>query len=201
MSYRPDDAKEWSDLGKLFLGGFAGLIATPSIWLAVGSPRRWLAWLGAMAWSESRYHVDAEKADETALGLLQYIDPTWEQLWPDEATRPSRLDPYAQGYTAALYVRDRVVGDYQLAWRMLMPGRFGASYFWRIWHYSPEAGYGSFSEMVAEFESAQSTAGDGTVVEAFRMWSFWTIVVVWFGMLLPAYTGFRYCLAQRGIGE
>lgn len=199
MSYRPQTVAQWTDLGKLFMGGLAGLIATPSIWLAVGSPRRWIAWLGAMAWSESRYKYDAEKEDEGAVGLLQYIEPTWDGLWPDAATRPSRLDSYAQGYAAALYVRDRVVGDTQLAWRLLAPGKWGASYFWRIWHWSPGAGWGSFEETVAEFEAAQSNSSDGYPHIAFRMWSFWTIVVVWFGLLLPVYTAFRFCLAQRGI--
>jgi len=196
--YRPKTATQWYNLGQLLIGAFAGLMSTPGIWISVGSPRRFLSWLLALSWAESRYEIAAYKEDEDAEGLLQYIGPTWEQFWPDADTRPSRLDPRAQGYTAALYVRDRTHGDPTLTWRLALPWRFGYAYFWRIWHWSPEAGIADPATIYAELDSAQSTAGDGTALGAFKYWYWISNAFVWLGLIPFLYVAFTSWFGRRG---
>jgi len=194
VDYRPKTAQEWKDLGQLWLGALAGWVASPGIWFAVWGPRRFLALVSATAWCESRYSATIRNEAENAEGMLQYILPTWEALYPDAESRPDRTDPRAQGYAAALYVRDRTVGDWGWMWRYAVPLYGYAAFRWN-WTHAPRDTYPTWDEMI---EFAYNEQSNHECWFAYRHWNLWTLLVTWVGFIIPILSVFGFIRWGRG---
>jgi hypothetical protein len=198
--YRPINSERWASLGKLWAGTLAGWIATPGIWLAVWGPRRYLAMVSAMAFCESRYSWSAENESETAQGILQYITPTWEALWPIEHALPHRDDEYAQGYAVALYIRDRTLNRWGWTWRLAVPVYGYAALRW-IWTHEPKDTYPSWEEMIEHAYNEQCSGVEDcehVCWYAFRWWNFWTLIIGWLGFVIPIGTLLGFLRWGRG---
>lgn len=192
-AYTPQTAAEWKDLGQLWLGALAGWFSSPGIWFAVWGPRRFWALLSATAFCESRFQKSIVNIDEGAEGLLQYLESTWDDLYPDEATRPLRGDPRAQGYAAALYIRDRTIGKWGWLWRMAVPLYGYAAFRW-TWTHAPSDTFPSWDEMVTFAKEEQ----DGECWAAMRWWNLWTLLIAWAGFIIPVLSGYGWIRWGRG---
>lgn len=179
-SYKfPADAERWVNLIKLWIGGLAGWLFNPAIWL-VFPPRRWLTVLAVTAYAESRFRAD-ETGEDGELGILQFMPETWDSLSgtvPGVWDSYDALNPAYQGFLAARYYQDRILADYNVIWYMLVPYWGFARIRWE-WRHSPGSWTG-FDTAWTELKEEQA----GDVLGAWNAWTWTTLAVFWIPILL-----------------
>lgn len=117
---------------RLVAGLLAGWVAHPSLWLAVGSPVRWLHLVLSRAWVESRFNPDAVGDGGRSVGVLQFVDSTRAALFP-EWTSEQWACPARQGWAAAAYVAAALAACPRWYVRLRLPAPWGPaalSYLW-----------------------------------------------------------------------
>lgn len=162
----PTTGRKAFDAFMLALGGLAGWILHPSIWIVFG-PFRWIAFLQATAAQESGWNREAAGDGGRSVGMLQFYDATWDGL----TGRPAddRLSPFLSGLYAAAYVATALYTDR----RWLRLGLPWAGFAWGRWLWTHGYAQSSTDATFAEVLAASRAES--------RAWPAW---YVWRGLLL-----------------
>lgn len=87
-------------LVRLLAGALVGYLSTPLVW-TVASPVRFLVWVAAMGWAESRWTESANNPERLgSVGPLQYQPDTWASVGGAERSRKGAF--WAGFYVAPL---------------------------------------------------------------------------------------------------
>lgn len=119
---------------RVWLGGIAGYIVSPTLWLAFPGLLGWLVSLAITAAQESAYLADAEGDGGESLGVLQFYVPTREALGMTDA---HALSPAWSGYYAARYVQGALLTDIRW-WAIALP-ILGTPFLRFLWTHGPSS--------------------------------------------------------------
>lgn len=148
------------------LGGLAGWLLTPMIWLPFG-PLRWLTFLLASVAQESGYTTTAVGDDGMSVGSLQWWAPTWS------ATTGRPLEDRSSAYLSAYYA-PRMVTD-----ALHTDGR------WLPYLMAPVYGFAAFRHLWTHGGGQSSADTLGSAWAEMRLeGQSWTAFLMWRGLTL-----------------
>ena len=126
----PSTSEKWKNLLLLWIGGAAGWITHPGIWLVMPF-FRWLAFLAGTAAQESGFNASIAGDDGRSVGMVQFYDTTWTAITDGRALE-DREKPWMVGYYAAVYLQTALFSNWRW-WLIGLPvvGWFLGRTLWR----------------------------------------------------------------------